>query len=243
MGRAIALHLAAHGADIVIHHGHSATEAEQTAHDIRQLGRRAAIVQADLAQWAEAERLAAQAIAAFDRVDILVNNAASFVKARYPNASEADFDAALDVNLKAPFALGQSIGRHMIAVRGDAADFASQPAPDYASIINITDESAFRAFSGFATHSVSKAALLALTRVQAVSLGPQVRVNAICPGVVLKPDAQPEASWNAYRTRNPMQALGSAEQVAEAVLFLVSGPSFVNGDCLMLDGGEIWMEK
>ena len=240
IGREIALTLAKHGADIVIHYGKSVALAEQTAQDIRQIGRRVALLQADLTYWSQAEQLGIQAIAAFGSIDILVNNAASFVKAQYPNVTEAAFDEAFNINLKAPFVLGQVIAKHMIERRSPPLTNSSS---HYGNIINITDESAFRAFKSFSAHSVAKAALLALTRVQAVTLGPHVRVNAICPGVVLKPDTQSEANWNAYRNLNPLQALGSAEQVAEAVLFLVAGPQFVNGDCLMLDGGEFWMEK
>ena len=92
IGREIALILARHGADIVIHYGKSVALAEQTAQDIRQIGRRVALLQADLTYWSQAEQLGIQAIAAFGSIDILVNNAASFVKAQYPNVTEAAFN-------------------------------------------------------------------------------------------------------------------------------------------------------
>lgn len=230
VGRAICLALAAEGADIVLHYGASADAARRTAEEIQALGRRVVLQQADLSSWSAARELGARALAAFGHVDILVNSASSFVRGRFAATTEADFDRAFDVNIKAPYALCQAIG----------APMAARPAGDPGAIINIVDEGALSPSLDFAAHGLSKAALLALTRLMAVELAPGARANAICPGPILKPERMSEARWQALRDRNPMHALGSSDELAACVVFLAAGPAFINGECLMLDGGREW---
>lgn len=230
VGKAIALALAQEGADIVVHYGGSASAAQETAHEIETLGRRTLMHQADMSQWDAAAQLGRAALDHFGRVDVLVNSASSFVPNDYFSTTEADFDKAFDVNIKAPFALSQVIGKAMMDGAGG-------------NIINIVDEGAFYPWKQYVAHSLSKAALLALTRSQALNLGPKVRVNAICPGPILKPADMSDAQWQALRKGNPLRALGDAEQVGETVVFLVAGPQFINGDCIMLDGGRMWQHQ
>lgn len=230
VGKAIALALAQEGADIVVHYGGSANAAQDTAHEIEALGRRALLHQANLGDWNAAAQLGRAALDHFGRVDVLVNSASSFVPNDYFSTTEADFDQAFDVNIKGPFALSQVIGKAMVDGAGG-------------NIINIVDEGAFYPWKQYVAHSLSKAALLALTRSQALNLGPKVRVNAICPGPILKPADYSEEQWQALRKGNPLRALGTAEQVGEIVVFLVAGPQFINGDCIMLDGGRMWQHQ
>jgi pteridine reductase len=84
---------------------------------------------------------------------------------------------------------------------------------------------------------------MALTRSQVLALGPKVRVNAICPGPILKPPNYSEERWQALRNLNPLHELGTAEQVGEIVVFLLTGPHFINGNCIMLDGGRMWQRE
>ena len=230
VGRAICLALAAEGADIVLHYGSNAEAAARTADEIRAMGRRVAVLQADLSTWPAARDLGARAIDAFGRIDALVNNASSFVRGRFAASTEADFDLAFDVNVKAPYALCQVIGAAM----------AARPSGDPGAIINIVDDGAFAPSPALAAHGLSKAALLALTRLLAVELAPAVRTNAICPGPILKPERMSEARWQAMREANPMRGLGSPEDLAACVVFLAAGPAFINGECLMLEGGREW---
>lgn len=227
VGKVIALALAQEGADIALHYGKSAAAAQETAESIRALGRTVSVHQADLSRWDEAVALGQAALAAFGRVDVLVNSASSFVPNDYLSTTEADYDLAFDVNVKGPFALSQVIARAMIAGEGG-------------TIVNIVDEGALYPWRDYVAHGISKAALLALTRAQALNLGPKVRVNAVCPGPVLKPPDYTDEQWEALRQTNPLRALGTAEQVAETVLFLIAGPQFINGDCVVLDGGRMW---
>jgi NAD(P)-dependent dehydrogenase (short-subunit alcohol dehydrogenase family) len=228
VGRAIALDLAAEGADIALHYGGSAAAANETAAEIQVLGRRVFVQQANLAAWDEAEGLGRAVLAHYGRVDVLVNSAATFVPNKLLETTERDFDLALDVNLKGPFALSRVIGEAMLGYES------------VSNIVNIVDEGAFYPWTSYVAHGLSKAALLAFTRALALGLGPKVRANAVCPGPVLKPPDYSEERWQTLRKTNPLHALGSAEQVAECVRFLICGPQFVNGDCIMLDGGRMW---
>lgn len=230
VGKVIALALAREGADVVLHYGGSAEAARETATEMEALGRRVLLAQADMSHWDAATELAKQALAHFGKVDILVNSASSYVNAGYLNTSEAQFDQALDVNLKGPFALSQVIGAAMVEGEGG-------------HIVNIVDEGAFYPSKSYTAHGISKAALLALTHSQTLALGPKVRVNAICPGPILKPPSYSDERWENLRNTNPLHALGTAEQVAEIVLFLLTGPAFINGDCIMLEGGRMWKRE
>ena len=230
VGKAIALALAEEGADIVVHYGSSGEAARQTVMEIAAMGRRTLLAQADMGRWDGAVALGEQALAHFGRVDILINSASSFVNADYLNTSEAQYDLAMNVNAKVPYALSQVIARAMIA--GDGGN-----------IINIVDEGAFYPSRSYTAHSISKAALLALTHSQTLALGPKVRVNAICPGPILQPPTYSDERWQNLRKSNPLNALGTAEQVGEIVIFLVTGPQFINGDTIMLEGGRMWKRE
>ncbi len=234
VGKVIAMMLAREGADIVVHYGRSVEAAQQTAQEIAALGRRVLLHQADMGSWQQAAELGERALAHFGHVDILVNSASSFVPNDYFSTTEADFDQAFDVNVKGPFVLSQVIAKAMMA---------SSEAGISGNIINIVDEGAFIPGRRYVAHGLSKAALLALTRAQALNFGPKVRVNAICPGPILKPPDYSDEQWEALRATNPLRALGSAEQVGEIVLFLLTGPQFINGDCIMLDGGRMWQHQ
>ncbi len=234
VGKVIAMMLAREGADIVVHYGRSVEAAQQTAQEIAALGRRVLLHQADMGSWQQAAELGERALAHFGHVDILINSASSFVPNDYFSTTEADFDQAFDVNVKGPFVLSQVIAKAMMA---------SSEAGISGNIINIVDEGAFIPGRRYVAHGLSKAALLALTRAQALNFGPKVRVNAICPGPILKPPDYSDEQWEALRATNPLRALGSAEQVGEIVLFLLTGPQFINGDCIMLDGGRMWQHQ
>jgi pteridine reductase len=230
VGKAIALALAQEGAHIVVHYGGSAEAARQTAAEIEALGRRTLLAQADMGNWNEAVALGRRALEHFGQVDILINSASSFVSAEYLVTSEEQYDLAMNVNTKGPYALSQVIGKAMID--GDGGN-----------IINIIDDGAFYASRGYTAHGISKAALLALTHSQTLVLGPKVRVNAICPGPILRPPTYSEERWENLRKTNPLGQLGTAEQVGEIVIFFLTGPPFINGDCIMLEGGRMWKRE
>jgi NAD(P)-dependent dehydrogenase (short-subunit alcohol dehydrogenase family) len=222
LGRAVALHLAREGADIVVHYRGSEAEAAQTVSEIEALGRRAVALSADLREVKSIPRLFAEAAKHFGRLDILVNNAAVFFPARVETATEEQWNTALDTNLKAQFFCAQAAAPLLKESRGVIVNFASigglLPWPAYVP------------------YCVSKAGVIMLTRCLARALAPEVRVNAVAPGTISMPGDPPE--WQAdYIRLAPLKRTGSPGDITEAVSFLIRSP-FITGQVLVLDAGR-----
>ena len=222
VGRAITLALADAGFDVVVGYHGSAAAAREVVAEVEGRGRRAHAVRADLATSAGAKALAEAATTVWGRLDLLVNNASTFLATPFEEIGEGEWDQVMAVNLKAPFLLIQATAAVLAASRG--------------SVVNIVDLSALRPWARYPHHSVSKAALAHLTRVAARSLAPRVRVNAVAPGSVLpEADATPE-DIRAAAARIPLAGWGSPDDVARAVLFLDRSP-FMTGEVIVVDGG------
>ena len=215
LGRAIALALGRGGADVAVHYRGSRTEAEETAAELLRLGVRAPLVQGD--QALEPERIVHQAAAALGGLDLLVCNAAEFEKVEAAALTRAQFEAMLAANLTGPFLLMQAALPHLRASRG--------------AIVTLLDLcGTTQVWKGYAHYAAAKAGLAALTRLLALEWAPEVRVNGVAPGAITADDA-------ALLKRIPLQRIGTAEEVAAAVLFLLS-QEFVTGQILPVDGGR-----
>jgi NAD(P)-dependent dehydrogenase (short-subunit alcohol dehydrogenase family) len=225
LGRATALRLAARGARVAVHYGRSAAEAEAVAAEIRAGGGTAVTVAADLADPGAVIGLGEAVTAALGPVDVLVNNASRYVRTPLAHLDEAEWDAHLDVNLKAPYLLAVTLGRSMVA-RGSG------------KIVNIADIAARRPFRHYLPYSVSKAGLVALTRGLARELAPAVQVNCVVPGPVLPPEGTSEEARARILARTPLGRFGAPDDVAGAVLWLVEEGDFVTGSTLVVDGGR-----
>lgn len=224
VGRALSLGLAAAGYDIAVNYRSSAGPAEEVAERVREMGRRCVLVPGDLADPKAAPALAAQVKDSYGRLDLLVNNAATFDTRPLLEVDAEAWDAVMDVNVRGPHLLVRALAPLLEASRG--------------SVVNIVDLSAFQAWTEYPHHAVSKAALAHLTRIQARVLAPQVRVNAVAPGAVLPPDDYAPERMEALRAQTPLQTLGSPDDVLGAVLFLADAP-FVTGQILAVDGGRL----
>lgn len=224
VGRAIALGLAAEGYDLVLAYRSSGDAASETKADIESAGRSCHLVRADLATPDGPEAVVDAARDAFGRLDVVVNSAASFRAVPLADVDAEEFDAVMALNVRAP---------HLI-VRA-AVDLLRTSG---GSVVNITDLSAFQAWTGYPHHAVSKAALAHLTRVQARALAPDVRVNAVAPGAVLAPDDWSETRWEAVAESAALQRTGHPDDVVQAVLYLVSA-EFVTGHVIPVDGGRL----
>lgn len=231
IGRSVVLELAAAGADVVVHNTAGGDAAERTAADARALGVAAAVVPADLADPAAVRDLFAAVTDRFGRLDVLVNGAARFDAQPLEDITAAQWDAAMAVNLRAPFLCAQAAAPLMRRVPRGAGDGAL--------IVNLADLSGVHPWRDHVQHGVSKAGLLHLTRILARELAPDIRVNALVPGAILPPpglDAG-DPAWEAVARRVPLQRTGDASDVARAVRFLAESP-FVTGAVLAVDGGE-----
>lgn len=225
IGRSMALALAEAGVDICIHYGSSQQEAEQTCLEIQQLGRKAFTVSSDLSDPIQA---AAQIIDStlneFGKVDILINSASVFENNQLLDSAEHDWDAHLDINLKAPYFLCQNFAKAM------------QPDQD-GHIVNIVDWRAQRAGIGHLPYRISKAGLVALTECLTLELAPKIQVNAIAPGAILPPPDR-DASYLEERAKQiPLQRAGSPQDVCDALLYLLRS-DFITGEILTVAGGE-----
>lgn len=181
-------------------------------------------MQADVTKADQVRALAQAVLQRFGRVDVLINNASIWLKNPALEIGEAEWDAEMNLNAKAPFMMAQAVAPHMIAQgRG--------------LIVNITDLSAFQAWPGYAHHSASKAALVALTKVLALEWAPQVRVNAIAPGTVLLPDDADDAKRRWAIEKSALKRIGSPEDVARTVRYLIE-EDFATGAVYFVDGGR-----
>lgn len=228
VGKAIALELARCGVHILAHYSSSLDAATQTVREIKSLGVDAFPVQADISAPGGVEAIFAALSEHFDRLRILVNSASVFQQRSLLEVTLQDWQQTLNVNLTAPFLCTQA-----------AAAVMRRNDPSGGVIINILDKGALDPWPRYPHHSVSKAALLMLTKVSAASLGPDIRVNAVIPGPVMKPSGSgmSKDQWAALGKRLPLQRTGEPEDVARAVVYLAS-ETFLTGTVIHVDGGE-----
>src|SRR5271154_2240815 len=223
LGRAIALRLADEGADIAVHYRKSEADARDAVAQIVACGRRAATFQANLTAIPEITALVANVAKEFGRLDILINTAANFLETKFGETSEAQWDASLDTNLKAPFFCSQAAAP-LLAKSGKGV------------IINFADLGGLQGWREFIPHSISKAGIVLLTRVLAKELAPSVRVNALAPGTITMP-GDPPAWEQDYIRLAPLKRSGTPQDITDAVSFLVHA-EFITGHVLTIDGGR-----
>jgi pteridine reductase len=222
LGRTIAIAAAKAGADIVLHYGHSESEAAKTAETIKNLGRNVWALQADLTDTKQAHSLCEKAFS-LSTIFALVNNAAIFKPISFTETSIDDWNLHFTTNLTAPFLLSQYFANHI-----------SPSTPG--RIINILDWRALRPGKDHFPYTISKAALAALTISMALSLAPHITVNGIALGALLPPENEPE-NPNLIKSI-PMKRWANLDELGSLVLFLLDGPSFITGEIIHLDGGR-----
>lgn len=225
LGQAIALGLARRGANVVVHYDRSKPEAEDTAEQIKQMGRRALALHADLTDLQQIQRLVEQATHALGPIDILVNSASTFQRTAFGQVTVEQWDQLMNTNVRGPFFLAQAVGLEM--KRKGAG-----------KIINLSDATLPYAVADFTLYAVSKAGVEALTRGLARALAPEVQVNAILPGAILPATGQEEAGWEAAIQANILKRRGYPEDVVHAVTFLIEQGDFLTGVFLPVDGGR-----
>ena len=221
LGRIFALTLAKQGYTIVLHYHRSTEAATSTADEIRALGAQVYAVQADLT-------IAEQIQALFSRIDslnlplkVLVNSAASMKHADLRIVSAEDWDATLNLNLRTPFLVAQQAAERMMAG---------------SLIVNVSDAGVGKTWSGFPAYMVSKSGLETLTRLQAKTYAPNIRVNGIAPGLALPSSEISAEAWDKLVSRLPLKHPATMDELAGALEFLLKNES-ITGQTIFVDGG------
>ena len=228
LGRAFALTLAYQGYAVLIHYHRSAQQAVKTVAEIKTFGVPAFSIQADLtfpehteSLFLLVDSLLKKPEAKLSRFSVLVNSAAVMARGDAQTFPLAEWDKAINLNLRAPFICAQQAASRM--TRGGL-------------IVNVSDVGARKAWSGYPSYTVSKAALESLTKVLARSFAPTVRVNAIAPGLVLQPEKMPDDEWLKLAERMPLKRPATTEEVASVLEFLLKN-EYITGQTIIVDGG------
>lgn len=221
IGRAIALALAANGANVAITYLGSQSESEETVRLLAALDVDAFAVRCDLRDPLSIEQTVAAVADEFGQIDLLVNNAGIFASETLENISAEQWDAMFTTNTRAPFLVAKAAYPHLRAAKG--------------RIINIGSLGGIHPWATHAHYCTSKAALHMLSQTMAKAWAPEISVNCIAPGMIVQGEV--EEAYEHFAQKTPMQRNGTAEDVAAAAVFFATAPHFITGQLLAVDGG------
>ena len=226
LGAAMAAQLHANGARIVIHYRHSSGDAEALCAELNsRRADSATCIAADLSDSEAIKPLAAHAVKAFGRLDILINNASAFYPTPVGNVTDEQWDDLMASNLRAPFFLSQALVPELRKQNG--------------AILNMVDIHASRPLAEHPVYCAAKAGLLMMTQSLAKELGPEIRVNGIAPGPVMWPENDMSApSKGDIVDSTLLKRSGNPDDIARAALFLLRDATFTTGQILAVDGGR-----
>ena len=222
IGRHLVRTVVSAGADVVIHYSNSYKEVKELEAEVKALGGKAWVIHQDFNELRKLESFIKEAFS-FQHVDYLINNSAIFEHLGMHTTTLDNWQKHLNINLTAPFLLSQA--------------FANQINKDAEGrIVNILDWRALRPGKDHFPYTISKAAMASLTEAMAVALAPNIQVNGIAFGAILPPDdgSMPERILDSV----PLHRLGSLDEVNQTILFLLSGPAYITGEIIHLDGGR-----
>jgi NAD(P)-dependent dehydrogenase (short-subunit alcohol dehydrogenase family) len=228
IGLVVAGELAARGADVALSYARSKTEAEQAVAVVREAARRSAAFQADLSEPDAAAQLVQSVVDTFGRLDILINMASVYVQRPFPDLTAADWDAVVNVDLRAAFLCAHAAAPHMRTQGGGR-------------IINFSDwvaRSGRPRYVGYLPYYVAKMGVIALTEALALELAPdKILVNAIAPGPILAPPGLSAGELRAVEDATPLGRWGGELEIAKGVHALLDS-DFITGETIRIDGGR-----
>lgn len=225
IGAVIARNLHDCGMSIIVHYNQSAKEAESLVSDLNRLRDNSAhLLQADLLDMDGYESIISRAVGFTGRLDVLINNASLFYPTPVGKTTQQQWMELMGTNLTAPYFLAQAAVRVLEQTGG--------------CIINITDIHGARPLKDHPVYSTAKAGLIMLTRALAKELGPAIRVNAVSPGAILWPEGLSEKKKEQILSRTLMKRMGTPEEIAGTVRFLVREATYITGQVIVVDGGR-----
>jgi pteridine reductase len=224
VGRGITLTLARAGANVIINYNSSVDEAEETAAEAEAMGVAAMPIKADVSDYDAVLAMVDAGVGRFGAIDVLVNNASSFVSDPLPTDDLTVWRHSIDTLVHGPFHCANAVARPMLDNGGGV-------------IIGIGDLSAFEPWPGFSGHAVGKGAILTLTRQLALELAPTVRANAVVFGPALRPHDYDDAKYERTASKTLLGRWGTPEEMAHAVQFLIEA-DYITGEVVTVDGGQ-----
>jgi pteridine reductase len=225
VGRIIALTLAAKGVKVAIHYYSNEDKALDTQREIARLGGKSMILRGDVSQRKDWIDMANKIKDKWERIDILVNNAAIFYPTPFYEITDDQWDHFMNTNLRGTFYGCQIIGELMYRQK-------------LGKIINVADVSAQNVWPGYIPYCISKAGVIALTRGLSKVLAPYVTVNAVSPGTVLLAENYNQDEEDYLISRTPLKRIGTPEDIANTIAFLIEGSDFITGEIINVDGGR-----
>lgn len=226
IGAEIARRLHSEGMRLILHYHSSDDEAHELQETLNnERADSVFLIKGDLLDNHKITHLARESIAAYSRLDAVVNNASTFFPTPIGDTSEEDWENLIGTNLKAPFFLAQATAAELRKNSG--------------VIINIADIYGHRPLKNHAVYSAAKSGLIMITRALARDLAPEVRVNAVAPGAILWPEEDhDQLAQQRLISRTPMKRMGTPAEIAETVLFLLRDATYISGHVLAVDGGR-----
>jgi NAD(P)-dependent dehydrogenase (short-subunit alcohol dehydrogenase family) len=223
LGRAVALELAQAGADVAVTYLHSEKEVQRTRKELEKNGARVLAIRCDVTDPESVSAAVKKTVVDLDGLDILVNNAGVYETVSFEDITLQQWDSIFGVNVRGPFLLSQTALPHLRRRKG--------------RIINLGSLGGLRAWSSHAHYCSSKAALHMLTKAMAKALAPEIAVNCVAPGMIDLGQKSAAAFMSRMAKQTPMQRNGTGGDVAAAILFFATAPSFITGQVLYVDGG------
>jgi NAD(P)-dependent dehydrogenase (short-subunit alcohol dehydrogenase family) len=221
IGRSIALALAEAGAQVAITYRESAAEAEDAVKLLAAFDVDAMAVRCDLRQPLDVTETVAAVVEEFGQLDLLVNNAGVFASEALENISVEQWDAMFATNTRGPFLMAQAAYPHLKSARG--------------RIVNIGSLGGIHPWATHGHYCTSKAALHMLSQTMAKAWAPEISVNCVAPGMIVQGEVG--VAYEHFAAKTPMQQNGTAADVAAAVMFFATGPHFITGQLIAVDGG------
>ena len=223
IGRSIALKLAEKGFNIAIHYNKSRKESDSLQKELETYKVKVKTFKLDLQKTNRIKPFFKSIVNYFGEINVLINNASTFEFDSIKSSTINSYDKHLDVNLKAPFFLSKYFVEAIGKKKGN--------------IINILDQRVMNTTPYFTSYTISKSALLTLTRSLALSLAPKIRVNAIAPGPTLKSIRQTKGEFEKQILRTPLKKKVSLEEINNGILFLLKSET-ITGQTILLDSGQ-----